>query len=312
MKYLRDRSVITRDPWLLAAEVSITSTVKVPSLFAKSAYKVVEDENFSESARTELYSSLATLELETGGSKKARRLFEKSLIAPNENSLAQALWARKLLAASRVIEPTANVVRRFEADARAAMQEDNYDVALDEGTKWFQDQPFSKRAALFTSYLSSTLEKYENSVHILNSSLRANKGNAGLVNNLAFALGSIGKVPEAQDALSKIDPTTIDESADVALCATSGLLAFRKGLLDLGRSLYREAIEKASQLGLKNYESLAKIYLAREEILAGTNEALSALKNARGDAEISTHPDVRLTWNFLLEALRKSKTARII
>ena len=59
----------------------------------------------------------------------------------------------------------------------------------------------------------------------------------------------------------------------------------REGNFEVGRAFYREAMERASQLGLRKYRGLAAIILAREEILARTQEGLSALTLARKESE---------------------------
>ena len=42
---------------------------------------------------SELASSIGTVELLYGSNKKSRELFKKSLISPNDNTLAQVEWA---------------------------------------------------------------------------------------------------------------------------------------------------------------------------------------------------------------------------
>ena len=94
----RAHSVLTRadatpgDPWLVAAEVATAHVAGRPSTLAKRGRRMVEGGDFSAFDLTELASELATLEL-AAGKRQARRLFEKALLDPNDNSLAQAEWA---------------------------------------------------------------------------------------------------------------------------------------------------------------------------------------------------------------------------
>ena len=57
-------------------------------------------------------------------------------------------------------------------------------------------------------------------------------------------------------------------------------MQFRRGLPDIGRKLYNEAIQRAAKLSIKKVKAMAALYLAREEILAKTPHASQAVKKA--------------------------------
>lgn len=67
---------------------------------------------------------------------------------------------------------------------------------------------------------------------------------------------------------------------DVTLTATAGLLHFRKGETSQGRLKYSEAISKAKRAGRQGQEAMGLVFLAREELDAGTNLAGEAIKRA--------------------------------
>jgi tetratricopeptide (TPR) repeat protein len=124
-----------------------------------------------------------------------------------------------------------------------------------DGVEWLRDQPFSKRPAVFTSYVASLIEDYEKSISILKKSLNANPDDPTLINNLAFALGSANRLDEAENALRQIDIAEMKGLPAITLAATAGLLLFRSGSPDRGRDLYNLAISRASeQGGLRNVE----------------------------------------------------------
>jgi hypothetical protein len=67
---------------------------------------------------------------------------------------------------------------------------------------------------------------------------------------------------------------------DVTLTATAGLLHFRKGETTLGRLKYLEAISEAKKAGRQGQEAMGLVFLAREELDAGTDLAADAIKRA--------------------------------
>jgi len=287
------RPVAAADPWLLAAEVSISSASGQPSFFAKSAKGILENNSLSPYSKTELYSALGTTELDNGKIRFARRLFRSALESPNENSLAQVHWADHLIGGIGPGESGQNPPRSFEANGSVSFYSSRWEEALDDGIDWLRDQPFSSRPAVFTSYISSSiLERYPLSQQILKLSLIANPGNPALINNLAFALASDDKVQEAQRYLDQINPETTEGLARVTLIATHGLVQMRLRNFELGRRLYQRAKESASNIDSAKYRALASILLAREEILAATSEAEQALKTAQHDAKGIAEPDV--------------------
>lgn len=144
-------------------------------------------------------------------------------------------------------------------------------------------------------------ENYELGEDILRFGLRANPENATLWNNLAFNLASNDQTQPAEFALAKINRTGLTERERIVLTATEGLIEFRKGFSDEGRALYRRAINMANANNEPGYEMRALIYLAREEIYARTELAISALDTA--DKE-SRNFQPNLEMGILLKRLK--------
>jgi tetratricopeptide (TPR) repeat protein len=292
LRAIRNASGARTDPWLLAAEIAIASASQSPSLLAKVGRFRNEDSDLSEFERTELSSALATLELENGKSRKARQLFRQSLADPNENSVAQAEWANREIGGLDLRTNLNDVPRSYEAHAQLALRTGEWQLAIENGLLWLEDQPFSKGPVIFTSYVSSLVEDYERSIEILRSSLNVNQNDPMLRNNLAFALASANRLTEAEDVLRGTDYNSVSGVTAITLAATHGLVLFRKGFPDKGRELYRLAIDRASALGVLKYRIHADLYLAREELLANTSVARGEAEKALAAAEKSTEPDV--------------------
>jgi tetratricopeptide (TPR) repeat protein len=295
LSLMRNSPATARDPWLLAAEISVSSAMKRPSLFVKRGKQVLEDASFTDFAKTELTSAVATLEMENGSAKRARQMFNASLTAPTENSVAQAQWASKYLPSIEISEENLSVPRSFEANALKFSNQGQWELALEAAQCWLADQPFSSRPAVMASYLSSSmLERYRQSIEILRRSLIANPRNPELTNNLAFAMANDGNVDEAAGILSTIDVAQVSGLPTITLSATKGLVLFRIGLIEIGRSQYQAAIERARGLGAEKYRILAALHLAMEEIRAETDEAQRSTKEALASVPDEAEPDVEV------------------
>ena len=91
----RKQESVKIDPWLLSAEISAASISGCTSRLIKYGHRILKSDNYEPSQISELSSALATLELETGNIRKARKLFRQSLISPSDNTIAQIVWASK-------------------------------------------------------------------------------------------------------------------------------------------------------------------------------------------------------------------------
>jgi tetratricopeptide (TPR) repeat protein len=280
LRVIRGASGVRRDPWLLAAEIATTSALKAPSLLAKVGRGRNEDSALSQFERTELASALGTLEVENGRIRRARQLFRQALIAPNENSVAQVEWANREIGGLDVAGRFPEVPCLHEARAQVSLASGNWKLAISYGREWLRDQFFSRHPAVFTSYVSSLVENYQDSIEILRGSLRVNPGDSMLLNNLAFSLASDDKVPEAIQILRVADYRDAGGASGVTLAATHGLVCYRVGEAERGRSLYRLAMERAVAFGAQKYKVMAELYMAREELLARTEVAREAASGA--------------------------------
>jgi tetratricopeptide (TPR) repeat protein len=300
-----------RDPWLLAAEIATATASQSEALLAKIGSKRNDDDSISPFARTELSSALATLEMENGRTRKARQLFRRSLEGPNDNSVAQAEWANRNIGGLEIDKGSLAVPRTFEASAQLNLVAGEWSHAIAHGEEWLKDQPFSKPPAVFTSYVAALTEDYERAISILQKSLSTNPEDRGLINNLAFALGSANRLHDAESALRRIDISDSQGLPAITLAATWGLLLFRSGLPDKGRQLYQLAISRATAQGNSKYRAMACLYLAREELLASTSSAETAVNRALVDASKIADKDVALIAEQVrrIEATTKAKAA---
>lgn len=285
-RILRTAENTKYDPWLLAAEIAIASSVDASPRFALQGRKLLEQLG-AQLNTTELASALATLELSNGKNRKAKKLFEDALVVPNENSLAQAEWASGEISNLHVNAAEVDVPLNFEARAREYFTAGHFDSALTQATEWFVDQPFSSRPAALASYIGATFfDDHKGAIEIVKKSLAANPGDPVLLNNLAFSLASLDRTAEAENALSDINRSDPDFS-DITVTATKGLIEYRRGNVALGQEEYLHAIDLAQQAKNLDYLAQAMLYFAREELLSGSLDAEIVFKRAVEASELA-------------------------
>jgi tetratricopeptide (TPR) repeat protein len=234
---------------------------------------------------------MGTMEFNSGDSKKAKKLFRRSLIDPNDNSLAQARWIWQQVWGSPVDLKVDEfkIDRPFEAVTIEALGLTDWTRALESSLRWLADQPFSAEAARYASYLASTIfEKFTLSEDIANFGLITHPGDPGFQITLAFCYASTGRQPEAHDQLSKVRNPSAENWVDAAIEANYGLLAFRNGEVEIGRKRYELAVTIADRIEDKRTKLAALTYWANEEIALTDGNSPRLLAEARMAAKQAT------------------------
>jgi Flp pilus assembly protein TadD len=231
------------DPWLMAGQIAISSILGKNSLLIKQARRYVESGQFSPADVAELASSLATIELQNGSNKIARKLFNISLHEPNQNALAQVEWAAKHL---NIIPDVPEVWLQDPSSAEAgyyrAIFSGNFEDALVKTHYWRMEEPFASRPMVAASFLTGISGDYDEAIKHAKQGLISEPENALLLNNLAFSYGAQGDVAQAEKIIRKI--CNIESKRPRAhTLANLGMLAYLGGEYELGRSLYERAIK---------------------------------------------------------------------
>lgn len=280
---IRKSELTKHDPWLLATEIALATLRERNSRFAKSGLQIVESNTFHPFNTTELAGSLATLELKNSNIKKSKKLFEKSLINPNDNSLAQAEWASQEEKNLTPINPQQfNLINSFEANARDLSEQKKWQESIDFSKKWFFDLPFSKMSVLFGYQIASNKLKDRNqAVEVAKLGLLSHPNDPLLLNNIIYSLSLQNKFDEAEKYLRDVKKEDINSRNNHGICltATRGLYLFRKGYHDIGRQLYLESMKMAKEEGKTYLNSLALINYVREEILVGSEDISEIIPN---------------------------------
>lgn len=260
----------------------------------RAARQILDSDRFSPWHLGELACAVATVELANNKLKTARRLLRKALTDPTDNALAQAEWSGRH--GLYVVEPRQLLAPLgFEARARHAVREAEWDKATDDALLWLADQPFALDAARLAGSAANTAENHVAAVEAGKVGLLANPGSAALLNSSAFAFANLGQLDRATDALDAVDLSGEDETQKAVITATRGLIAFRRGDFDSGRRLYRDAISTFKRVPRRDYVALALLFLAREELRTTPDGAEPTVRAALDAASRSSLPDVT-TW----------------
>lgn len=269
---LRKNKQVAFDPWLMASEISVNLLRERSSSLIKKGVALINSGDFSPFSLSELSSSLGTLEFVKGTQKRSKLFFEKSLISPNDNSLAQAEWAKANKLSLHFDKTVCDKVNMsYEANALYAYQKDKYEDALKASIRWLNDMPYSKNPIFVGANISYTfLKDYKTAAKILKRGLEANPNEPAFINNLAYTYALDGKLVEANEIIQKANKVSdIDERTQICLSATRGLIAYREKRIEEGRALYMEAIKAAKDIpGDPTYNWIAILNFIREEILA--------------------------------------------
>lgn len=273
--YVLKKNIATQyDPWLASAEISIELMLGKSSNIMKKGIALVESNNFSPFMITELTGAIATTELLNGNRKKSRKMFRKSLVSPNDNSLAQIEWIlnskdKDLLDRSEIKVTTK---RNYEALAISNFYRKDLVEALNNTCQWFCDMPYSKRPVLLGSGIADFLDNRQLAIDFLKKGLIAHEGDAQMINNIAYYLSMDGDTINARKYLSMANMIGVSKNTEICLLATKGLICFREKRYEEGRKLYMKAIQDTLTERNKELNWTAILNYAREEILAKSNQ----------------------------------------
>lgn len=281
------------DPWLIAAEIAISSVQEKKPKFAAQAKSFIENKAVNPFHTSEAASALASLEMWSGNDKRARKIFLESLASPTENSLAQAIWASTEVDLSAFQLSSIQLDNAFEAGALEAKNKGDWQLAVKNCAIWAENEAYSSRPyGMASAIYSSLLGEPKKAEELIRFGLLTNPGHPGLLNNIAFAMAEQGNAKGAQVELSKVDLNLANDQAKACLVATSGLVEYRLGNAALGREMYEKTILFSSKMSWFELKATAQMYLAREEARLG-NEGYTEIFE-KGYAFLKVSDDVFL------------------
>jgi tetratricopeptide (TPR) repeat protein len=281
---LREAAVTKSDPWLVAAEIAVASAAGRHPSFVKMGRQFVDSKSFSPSHISELASAIGTLELEAGKVRLMKQLFRRALEKPTENSVAQAAWISRRIG-NWGIEPSILATpRSYEASAWTSIMQNNWDESLSAAELWLSDEPFATRPTIFGSWVALTMAPdFAKAERIALYGLNRHKGDFLLLNNLAVSLAYQGRSQEALHYFQLIPSEKSEGPHRPTYLATHGLLRFRLGAPEEGRTLYKIAVSEAKKKDQLVLAVWALLHLAREEYRIDPLRGDELVKEARAE-----------------------------
>jgi tetratricopeptide (TPR) repeat protein len=282
------------DPWVMAAEMATAQTADRPIRSVRRVREILSGQRFSPRDTAELAGALATIEVESGARKVARKLFQQSLVDPTENAIAQASWATRQRGIDTAIVSARELGESSEALAMQRFQESSWAASVSAARSWLADERFSSRPAIHGSYTAAVaLREFELAKLIAQQGLAANPTEGALLNNLAYAEANLGELDAADKTLQSVPASDKTGAQQICLEATRGLIEFRRGDAAAGRTYYQRALALARQFPDRRVYSQALLHLALEELRA-SGEGGRAIATAALDCEDKSSATLQL------------------
>lgn len=311
---LRHCDMLRKDPWLLSAEVSVNTLKGKVSSLLKRGIEIIDSDNYSPFSTTELAASIATVHLLAGDRKKSKKMFTKSLISPNDNSIAQIEWVLNSKDKNLFDKSVINIETRhnYEAMAINNFYNNNLIEAMDNACQWFCDMPFSKRPVMMGSYIADLLNNKNLAIIFLEKGLISNSNDCQLLNNIAYYHALENNLDEAIKYIERIDNKLVDDIDGICITATKGLIKFREKDFEKGRELYLSAIESTAVLRNKELNYKAILNYAREEIMAKSDFIEPAMNLINEMKEIENMSiGIKKLHTEVIELYRKYKASNM-
>lgn len=309
--YLKKSQFIKKDPWLVAAHIATSNVIGRFSPFVKEGISMINSGNYDPYDLTELASSIGSQEYYEGTFKKAKYFLNKSLLSPNDNTLAQLEWLSQDDSRLSInIAKFDNVVNPFEAYAFDYYHNGDWTNAFENSIKWFLDTPFSKRPILMASFIAcNMLKDYDSAILLTKIGLQANPNDPGLLNNILYYSAMNNNLIEVDKYINRVkdlNEITVPEKLKIALKATLGLIALKRNFIDEGLSLYEIAIKDSRKSGNKYLEHLAILNLTKELVSQNHKSQVQFIDRAKSLEIDKNHLDLVFIKNNLLKLISRS------
>ena len=262
---------INSDPWIMASEIAVETVMGRSSKYIKKGKLIISSGDFPAFSCSELSLAICEVDKGAGKLKEARKMIDKSLISPNDNSLAQVEFYAKSDSSLIVdMSPYKDMLHKNEADARKAYAEGKYKEAFVSSLRWMLDYRFEHRPIGFAFDISCVyLKEYGYAANILKRYLNSEPNDPSAINNMVYTLGLSNRIEEAEEYLRRINLRsylTNNTVNAICLIATCGLLYYRRGMVEEGRKMYNDAIMMAKRKQSKDLAAKARLNMIREEV----------------------------------------------
>lgn len=282
LNILKNTEGVLDDPWLLAPLISITEILNKPQKYLRKARSLFSSGVLHPMHLSELGGAIATIQIIDGDIKSAKKTFNAALTAPNDNTVAQAMWASENF--SIPIKAREEWFNKFSCEARYYQRyaDGDFEGATKAAIYWFKDEPFSTRPMKAASFSAGIFGDNKLSEKFALQGLRLDKDDIELRNNLIFALGSQNKIDEAVLHLQHVVQTERRDKGGISghSMANIGMLLYRLGEYNEAEKSYRRAISHFKKNGDNFAYVLASTFMAREASLSRSPNAQELITEA--------------------------------
>jgi len=265
---LRRSGLCEFDPWIASADIAISEGFGLKSKCISKSKYMIDDDNLTHFARSELTSGMATLELKSGSAKRAKKLMYKALSDPTENALAQVEWLSNQINEDipEINELGCSVPASFEAQALYLFYNKRFKESLEASKLWGTYLYLSSRPVIQSSYIAGLqMNDDTEAIRILENCTPAQKDDPVVMNNYAFSLARSGDIERAVEIIKKAKSYPLSEQQKFVITATEGLIAFRSDNIEKGRSLYSMAVKGFEKINDLRAAATATYFWAVEE-----------------------------------------------
>ena len=280
---LRRSGLCEFDPWIASAEITISEGFGLKSKYIGKSKYMIDDDNLTHFARSELTSGMATIELKNGSLKRAKKLMRQALRDPTENALAQVEWLSNLIKEDiPEIDKLGNVPASYEAKTLHLFYNKRFKESLEASKMWSRYQFLSSRPVLHSSHIAACpMNDDTEAIRILRSCTPAQENDPMVMNNYAFSLARSGEVDCAVGVLKRVNFDSLSQQQKFVIAATEGLIAFRSGNIEKGRSLYSIAVRGFERIDNLYAATMATYFQAVEEKRINAQTAKSIVEEAK-------------------------------
>lgn len=282
------------NPQLISTEISICESYGLKSKLLRKGYNITRDLQLRRSIENELFATIATMEFNSGNSKKGQKLFFQSLLYPNENIVAQSRYISMKF--NKNIDNSSQIVPcSYERDAWVSYNDGDFEKAIDNSKNWFYFQPFSITPAMMNSYINSLIYNREDeAIRIVDKALKISPKNFDLLNNKIVSLFRSNNICEANARLKELEKTDLlSEDDATVLLATQGLAAFRNNQLEEGINKYKQAIELFKKRNSFEQYCRALYYFAYELKKSNQSIYLDIIMESKKLADKYSYKDIQ-------------------
>ncbi|WP_454871864.1 hypothetical protein [Paraburkholderia xenovorans] len=297
--------LLKSDPWVQASEIAIATVRGRTSSLAKQKSRLLSEEKHTAPDVSELASAVATVELLSGADKRAKILFQKALLHPNDNSLAQVEWAATKL--KLIVDDSAlRTPLSYEANSSNAYRKLMVEEAIAWARRWQEDEPFASRPYDSLCYLYSLDGQFAAAQAVAEGSVEMDGGHNYSSNlNLLFCKIQNGELDQAFRELMLLAGRPDAKRHATHLLANAGALAYATGEFERGKQFYERAIRAARSRNDPRSEALARAFFARTASASADPSAAAIIAEAATSVERLPSPGAIYVMRSLVDADRK-------